>query len=250
MDVTSRGYRIHYLTFGDAEPAIVLLHGHLQAAEDWVTNGYPELLTPTHRVIAIDLLGYGDSDRPHDVTAHLLDGRVEDVAAVLDAQGIDRATVWGYSMGVSTAEAFAKQHPDRTTALVSVGNLVGASAEDRHNLSFDAAEKLARVGVRSYVETDFPFVTAETADLFATRNDALAASAAAKAICMPHAADDAALPEATLNYMGTDEPWFELVKAVAGEKGVAFEAVPGDHAGAFQGAELATEIVVRFVSDL
>jgi hypothetical protein len=49
--------------------------------------------------------------------------------------------------------------------------------------------------------------------------------------------------------MGTDEPFFELVRAVAEEKGVAFEAVPGDHAGAFQGADAATTMVLGFLGE-
>jgi len=53
MEVESRGHRINYLTFGDALDVRVLLHGHMHAMEDWETAGCPDLLTPTHRVIAI-----------------------------------------------------------------------------------------------------------------------------------------------------------------------------------------------------
>jgi pimeloyl-ACP methyl ester carboxylesterase len=247
MEAESRGYRINYLSFGEADQTMVLLHGHLQAGEDWVTAGYPDLLTPTHRVLAIDLLGYGDSDKPHDVEAYQLDGHVADVVAVLDAAGIDRATLWGYSMGVVTAGAFAKQCPDRTVALIAGGNLVNASADDRRNLSMEGAARLEQVGVGAYIDESWPFITPEVRELFVRRNDPLAASAAARGQCARHAAEDAPLPDATLNYMGTDEPWFELVKAVALEQGVAFEAVPGDHGGAFQAANVITPKVLTFL---
>jgi pimeloyl-ACP methyl ester carboxylesterase len=250
VQVESRGYRINYLTFGDAPDAIVLLHGHMQAAEDWQSVGYPELLTPAHRVIAIDLLGYGYSDKPVDVAAHHLDGRVADVAAVLDAEGIERAVFWGYSMGVVTAEAFAKRYPARVTALICGGNLVNTSPDDRRNLFTPGAELLERVGLQAYLDIGYPDVPPELQpmrDLFGSRNDGLAAAAAARGICAPSAAEDAPLPDRTLNYMGVDEEWFELVKAVAEQKGITFLDVPGDHGAAFRDAASATSTVLAFL---
>ena len=47
--------------------------------------------------------------------------------------------------------------------------------------------------------------------------------------------------------MGTDEEWFALVEAVAAEKGVAFTEVPGDHGGAFMGADIASAKVLAFL---
>lgn len=250
MHVESRGYRINYLAFGDAADAIVFLHGHMQAAEDWASAGYPDLLTSTYRVIAIDLLGYGYSDKPHDIEAHLLDGRVADVAAVLDAEGVDRALVWGYSVGVVTAEAFAKEHPERVTGLICGGNLVNSSPDDRRNLFTPGAELLEQVGLDAYLDATYPDVPPEKQwirDLFGSRNDGLAAAAAARGVCVAGAAEDAPLPRKTLNYMGADEPWFELVKAVAEQKGVAFTDVPGDHGAAFDGADIIVAKVLAFL---
>ena len=250
MQVESRGYRINYLAFGDAPDTIVLLHGNMQAAEDWQSAGYPELLTPSHRVIAIDLLGYGYSDKPRDIAAHHLDGRVSDVAAVLDAEGINRAACWGYSLGVVTAEAFAKRHPERVTALICGGNLVNSSPDDRRNLFTPGADLLEQVGLEAYLDIGYPDVPPELQalrDLFGSRNDALAAVAAMRGICLPSAAEDAPLPAMTLNYMGVNEEWFELVKAVAEQKNVAFVDVPGDHGAAFRDAANATSKVLAFL---
>ena len=214
MKVTSRGHRINYLTFGDAPDAIVLLHGHMQAAEDWESRGYPDLLTPKHQVIAIDLLGYG------------------------------------YSIGVVTAEAFAKQHPERVTGLICGGNLVNASPDDRQNMFMSGAELLERSGLEAYLDQTYPDVAPEHQEIrerFGSRNDGLAAAAAVRGVCVSGAAEDAPLPDKTLNYMGTDEEWFELVKAVAAQKGVAFTEVPGDHGGAFMDAEIITAKVLAFL---
>jgi pimeloyl-ACP methyl ester carboxylesterase len=250
VQIESRGYRINYLAFGDAPEAIVLLHGNMQAAEDWQSVGYPELLTRTHRVIAIDLLGYGYSDKPHDVAPHHLDGRVSDVVAVLDAEGIERAAFWGYSMGVVTAEAFAKRHPERVTALICGGNLVNASPDDRRNLFSTGADHLEQVGLEAFLDAMFPDISPELQarrDLFGSRNDGLAVAAAMRGVCMPSAAEEAPLPDKTLNYMGADEQWFELVKAVAEQKGIAFTDVPGDHGAAFRDAASATSKVLAFL---
>lgn len=250
MQVESRGYRINYLTFGDSPEAMVLLHGNMQAAEDWQSAGYPELLTATHRVIAIDLLGYGYSDKPRDVAAHHLDGRVADVAAVLNAEGIDRAACWGYSLGVVTAEAFAKRHPERVTALICGGNLVNSSPDDRRNLFTTRADFLEQAGLEAFLDRMFPDVPPELQskrDLFGSRNDGLAVAAAMRGVCVRSAAEDAPLPDKTLNYMGVDEEPFQLVKAVAEQKGVAFVDVPGDHGAAFRQAANATSRVLAFL---
>lgn len=247
MRIESRRHKIHYLTVGRAGRAIVLVHGHLQAAEDWARAGYLDLLEGSHRVVAIDMLGYGESDKPRDVVEHALDGRVADIAAVLDAEGIDEAVFWGYSLGVFSAEAFAKQHPERTTALVAGGNMVGFSPEDRANICVAGAAELERVGLDEYLKS-WTFLQPETAELFARRNDALAAGAAARGSALRHLGDDAPLPRRTLNYAGTAEPWFEIAAAVARERGADFAGVPGaDHSGAFQRSADVVQLVVEFL---
>ncbi len=248
MHVESRGYRINYVTFGSSEDAVVLLHGHLQAAEDWVNAGYPALLEPLYRVVAIDMLGYGDSDKPHDVDAHNLDGRVADVGAVLDAEGIRRAVIWGYSMGAIAAEAFAKQHPERSSALVSGGQIVGLTPKDRENIFVADAALMERVGVRACLDESWLFLTAARRELFVRRNDPLAAGAAARGTAMRHASEDAQLPDSAINYVGTAEPWFEVAAAVAAEKHVEFAGVSGaDHAETFQCSNIVVPMVLEYL---
>jgi pimeloyl-ACP methyl ester carboxylesterase len=118
MRVKSRGFEIAYQSVGEAPTAILMISGQLQAAEDWLDAGYARMLVPAYRVIAIDPLGYGDSDKPHNPDVYGLDGKAADVGAVLDDAGVDRSVIWAYSMGVPLAEAFVKQHPERTEAVV------------------------------------------------------------------------------------------------------------------------------------
>src|SRR5690242_7561122 len=57
-------WRIHYYTGGDGPP-VVLVHGLASRGEDWAS--FLPTLTPRHRVYALDLLGYGGSDKPKNV---------------------------------------------------------------------------------------------------------------------------------------------------------------------------------------
>ena len=71
---------------GEGEP-LVLISGNMQAAEDWVRWGYPELLADRFRLIIIDLLGYGESDKPHTTSSYTLAAVRWHFDAVLDAEG-------------------------------------------------------------------------------------------------------------------------------------------------------------------
>src|SRR4029078_13714453 len=73
------------------------------------------------RVINVDPLGHGHSDGPHDPSAYTAAGVTPDIVAVLDAEGVERATVWGYSRGGWLACALASRHPERVERIVVGG---------------------------------------------------------------------------------------------------------------------------------
>src|ERR1700722_9622194 len=225
MRTRSRGFEINSQTFGNG-PGVLLLSGMLQAGQDWIDTGHIERLSPTHQVVAVDPLGFGMSDKPHEVDAYKLDGQVADMIAVLNEVGVEKAVVWGYSMGCVVATALAKQHPERTIALVLGGNLAALTPEDRDNIFTPGAAVLEELGVRGFVEQNMPYIDGPTEELFTSRNDPLAAAAAARSMAGPHAAEDLPLPERTLNYVGTREPWYDVAVAVAESINVTFEAVP------------------------
>jgi len=118
--VVSRGHKISYRTEGTGTP-LVLLCGFSRWADNWWDVGYVEQLADTYRVVAIDRLGHGGSDKPHDPAEYLEHLIVADIVAVLDAEGIDRAIVWGFSMGARNAASVAQLEPTRVSALVCGG---------------------------------------------------------------------------------------------------------------------------------
>ena len=96
-------------------PAVVLLHGQPGSHRDW--RRVTKRLARTHRVIAVDRPGYGDASRE---APRGFAGNADDLARLLDEQGVERATVVGHSWGGGAALAFAQRHPERVAALVLV----------------------------------------------------------------------------------------------------------------------------------
>ncbi len=242
MDVVSHGHRLSYITVGEGEP-LVLIPGQLQAAEDWVDAGYPKLLGDRFRLIIIDPLGFGESNKPHASTEYTFTARADHLEAVLDAEGIEAAHVWGYSFGSTIAEAFAKLRTTRTRSIVLGGTLPGLKGVDRKNL-FESELDVYRAGDWDRVWNEiFPFVTDELRLLFSARNDLLACAASIEGSFEPLAVDSAPLPLPMFCYAGTHEWWWEACRDVAEMSGGRFYPVRGaDHVGAFRRAE---EIVAQ-----
>jgi pimeloyl-ACP methyl ester carboxylesterase len=121
MEVQSRGYRIHYEVRGDGPP-LVLIPGAGGNIQRWESSGYHAALAGHFRVISLDPLGHGKSDRPHDSDAYGERYDVADVLAVLDAEGLETAHVWGYSLGGRIAGNLASLYPGRLRSLTSGGH--------------------------------------------------------------------------------------------------------------------------------
>ena len=113
---------IAYLDEGAGEP-IVLVHGFASNKEvNWVNPGWVTTLTRAgRRVIALDNRGHGASSKLYDPAAYHSATMAEDVRALLDHLGIERADVMGYSMGARIAAFLAVNHPARVRAVVLGG---------------------------------------------------------------------------------------------------------------------------------
>lgn len=234
MDVRSEGRRIHYEVHGEGDP-IVLIHGFMQAAEDWVDAGYPELLGDRYRLVIIDTAGFGKSDRPTDVPSHTPEARVADIDAVLDAEGIGAAHIWGYSYGVWVAQTYARLRPERTSSLVLGGSLPGLSSVDMRNL-YSAQVEIYRAGDWDRVWREiYPWVDDHTRQLFQGRNDLPVLAACWAATFEPNPADELPLPTPLFCYVGTSEWFWEGSRDVAVQAGGAFAPIEGaDHGQGFR----------------
>ncbi|AWN51134.1 alpha/beta hydrolase [Methylobacterium sp. 17Sr1-1] len=116
--IRANGIRQHYLEAGSGPP-VVLLHGFPETSYAWRHQIPP--LSRHYRVVAPDLRGYGETDKP----ASGYDKRTmaQDLVALLDALGIDRIALVGHDRGARVATRFAKDHPGRLDRLVVMDNV-------------------------------------------------------------------------------------------------------------------------------
>jgi pimeloyl-ACP methyl ester carboxylesterase len=121
MFVNSRGFRIRYQVSGSG-PVLVLLHGFPMWGDRWRDRGYVSVLQGRFHLVVPDLLGHGKSDKPHWPVDYGVPNLASDVIAVLDAAGVERAHVWGYSLGTMVAENLAVTVPDRVLSLTLGGS--------------------------------------------------------------------------------------------------------------------------------
>ncbi len=114
------GYRRAFRISGSG-PALLLLHGLACDSSTWL-DVIPTL-SEHYTVIAPDLLGHGESDKPD--ADYSLGGYANGMRDLLTVLGIDKVTVVGHSFGGGVAMQFAYQFPDRTerVVLVSTGGL-------------------------------------------------------------------------------------------------------------------------------
>ena len=133
----SDGLTIHYESFGDGKP-IMLVHGFASSLEgNWVRTGWIEALTPIRRVVALDCRGHGESDKPYDPEAYAGDAMSNDVIRLMDHLEIENADLFGYSMGGGISLRLLSNHPKRFTSgvLGGVGNVFARSRSGRPGVS-------------------------------------------------------------------------------------------------------------------
>lgn len=120
--------RIVYDVVGTG-PAILLLHGGGggQTRRSWQQAGYIERLKSEFNVIAMDIRGHGESDRPTDPAAYSIDKMCGDILAVADACGVERFVLWGFSYGGNIGRYLAAQS-DRVTRIIIMGIPFGLAA--------------------------------------------------------------------------------------------------------------------------
>jgi pimeloyl-ACP methyl ester carboxylesterase len=230
--VRSRGHAINYRTAGDGPP-LVLVSGYTQWAERWWSAGYVDALADRHRVIAIDPLGHGDSDKPHDAGAYDWLGGIADLIAVLDAEGGGSASWWGFSRGAAMVKDLTALHPERVDACVIGGYVETFGAADWPDVPFP---ELCRTpdGIKQ-VWASLGFVDPDAVAEALSVNDLGAIGCVADA----DFADDEEAGEyprsvPLLSYKGSREGYSDEMQALLDDVGAEQHEVAGaNHAEAF-----------------
>jgi 2-succinyl-6-hydroxy-2,4-cyclohexadiene-1-carboxylate synthase len=137
-----------------AGPALMLLHGFTGDVSTW----QPLLAAlPGFRTVRVDLIGHGRSDAPDDPQRYSLENAASDLAAVLDALGIERTAVLGYSLGGRVALQLAVEQPQRLWALALESASPGIASATERGARIDAdnalADALLRDGIKAFVDS-------------------------------------------------------------------------------------------------
>lgn len=113
--IQTNGIRLHYVTQGSG-PLMVMLHGFPEFWYSW-RHQIPEF-AQDHKVVAVDLRGYNDSDKPAALSAYTMTELVRDIVGVIRGLGYDRCTLVGHDWGGMIAWNFAYLHPDMLERLI------------------------------------------------------------------------------------------------------------------------------------
>ena len=122
--VAVTGFRIYYRIFEPTSFAntILALHGGPGAHHRYLLP-LADLADRGYRVVFMDQLGCGKSDRSPDPSLYTLEHNVEEVEGLREALGLGRIHLVGSSYGGLVALAYALQHPERLKTLVTIGGL-------------------------------------------------------------------------------------------------------------------------------
>lgn len=186
MRIAAGDIAINYELEGNGTP-LVLTHGLGDSLHFW--DGVAPALAAHHALMRWDVRGFGASDKPAGPYSAAL--FAADLAALLDALGIDRIHLGGLSMGGVIAQRFALDHPDRLRSLIlcSTSSEIAAAGTANWQRLADAVERHgfgagARDASRSFAPSfvaSHPEVVAAAGEQTA-RNDPHAYAAAARAM--------------------------------------------------------------------
>lgn len=132
-----RAVQLYSRDVGSGTP-LVLLHAFPLSSAMWLAQR--DALAARFRVVTPDLRGFGGSAL--GTAEPSVDVMADDVAALLDAKGVDRAVVGGLSMGGYVTLAFCRRHPERVLGVILAGTKATADTEAARAARLRTAERL------------------------------------------------------------------------------------------------------------
>jgi epoxide hydrolase 4 len=113
--ISTNGVKLHYVTQGEG-PLMLMLHGFPEFWYSW-RHQIP-VFAESRNVVAVDLRGYNDSDKPVEQSAYRLSTLVEDIRGVIQGLGYERCVLVGHDWGGIIAWAFASVCPEFIERLI------------------------------------------------------------------------------------------------------------------------------------
>ncbi len=138
------GARVHYQEFGDAvNPKMILIHGYTASVYVWKTAA-PMLADAGFHVIAIDLLGFGYSEKPSWFD-YSIQSQARMVSRFMNRLGIGKATIAGSSYGGAVAATIALDYSERVEKLVLVDAVINNEVKSHPVLKLAAIPGIGEV---------------------------------------------------------------------------------------------------------
>ena len=106
----------HYVQWGEQGPPIIFVHG--LTANAFCFQAFADDLARDHRILAYDLRGRGDSDKPE--SGYNIPTHAADLAELIDKLGLDRPVVAGHSLGAFIGLYFAAHYPEKLRKLILI----------------------------------------------------------------------------------------------------------------------------------
>jgi 3-oxoadipate enol-lactonase len=198
---TDDGARIAACVDGrECTRAVVLVHGFPFAHAIW--DAQSNALAAIARVVRLDLRGAGESSVPEG--PYLMERLAADIAVLLDALGIERATLVGHSMGGYVTLAFARMFTERVERFALVSSRLAADTVDQAAARWELAARVEREGsIEPVVEAYLPRLLSaptlakgndvlERARAIGRRNDPLGAAGTLRGMALRASSEDIA----------------------------------------------------------
>lgn len=116
---------LHFQKLGEGDP-LIILHGLFGSADNWLT--FAKKITDTYTVYLVDQRNHGRSPHSNDFSYELM---ARDLEEFMDAEGIEKASIVGHSMGGKTTMTFARLFPERVNRIVVVD--IGVKSYPMHH---------------------------------------------------------------------------------------------------------------------
>ena len=113
--ITTNGVKLHYVTQGNGA-LMLMLHGFPEFWYSW-RHQIPAF-APDYQVVALDLRGYNDSDKPKAQSAYVMDEFIKDIGGVITGLGYDKCILVGHDWGGAIAWHFAYSRPQMVEKLI------------------------------------------------------------------------------------------------------------------------------------
>ena len=113
--ITTNGVKLHYVTQGNGA-LMLMLHGFPEFWYSW-RHQIPAF-APDYQVVALDLRGYNDSDKPKAQSAYVMDEFIKDIEGVITGLGYDKCILVGHDWGGAIAWHFAYSRPQMVEKLI------------------------------------------------------------------------------------------------------------------------------------